>query len=225
MAQGLAIYVVTNFMKTTSLFIALIFTSTFCFADHYTGSITLTNFKGVFTDQQEVDLNWSTMMEFEVDHFEIQRSGDGMNFQDIDSVESKMKISTNDYQLQYNYKDIHPLMGTSYYRVKVVGKNGNINQTPVVQINNSMAEGTRIYPTLIQNNTIFVETDKNLRGAKIEFFDLTGKKISETNWEILSNRQSAQVSKSGMLPTGTYVARLTANGQNVKNQLVIIKSH
>ena len=72
---------------------------------------------------------------------------------------------------------------------------------------------------------VFVETDKNLYKAKIEFFDLSGKKISETSWETLNDRQIAQVSKSGTLPTGTYVARLTSKGQNVKNQLVIIQSH
>jgi hypothetical protein len=125
-----------------------------------------------------------------------------MNFQHIDSVQSKMKITTNDYQLQYNYTDAHPFIGTSYYRVSVIGKNGAINQTPVIQIINSVIEGTRIYPTLVQSNTVFVESDKNLRGAKLEFFDLSGKKISETNWDSLTGRQNVQVSKSGVLPTG-----------------------
>lgn len=187
--------------------------------------ITLTNFKGTFTDQQQVNLSWLTMMESGVDHYEIQRSGDGMSFQTIDSVQSKMKISTSDYQLQYNYTDAQPLTGTSYYRIKVVGKNGDINQTAVVQIINSTMQGTRIYPTLVQNNMVFVESDKNLRGAKMEFFDLSGKKISETNWESLAGRQTVEVSKSGYLPTGTYLARLTANGQNVKTQLMIVQSH
>ncbi len=50
-----------------------------------------------------------------------------------------------------------------------------INQSPVVQINNIRDDGTRIYPTLIQNNMVFVESDKNLREAKMEFFDLSGK--------------------------------------------------
>jgi hypothetical protein len=187
--------------------------------------LTLSNFKGVFTDQKEVDLSWITIMESDVDHYEIQRSGDGMNFQAIDSVQSKMNISTNDYDLQYNYTDSHPLMGTSYYRIKVVGKDGNTNQSPVVQMNNTMVAGTRIYPTLIQNNMVFVESDKNLHGVKMEFFDLQGKKISETDWETLNSRQNVQISKSGILPTGTYVARLTADGQNVKSQLVIVQSH
>jgi hypothetical protein len=72
---------------------------------------------------------------------------------------------------------------------------------------------------------VFVESDKNLKGAKMEFFDLSGKKISETNWESLEGRQTVEVSKTGYLPTGTYLARLTANGQNVKTQLMIVQSH
>jgi len=212
-------------MKTISLIITLTIKISFSFADPSFGSLTLTDFKGVFTDQQVVDLNWLTMMESGVDYFEIQRSGDGMNFQNIDSVDSKMKISTNDYQLHYSYRDIHPLTGTSYYRIKVVGKNGNINQTPVVQINNNPFEGTRIYPTLVQNNMIFVESDKNLRSVKIEFFDISGNKLNETNWNMLTGRQNVQISRSGSLPTGTYVVRMTANGQYVKNQLIIVQTH
>ena len=218
-------------MKTILSFIALIITTTFSHAgitsngDPLGGNIVLTNFKGLFSENQDVDLSWSTMMESNIEYFEIQRSGDGMNFEDIDSVMSQMNITTNVYQLQYNYTDTHPLMGTSYYRVKVVGKNGYINQSPVVQIINIPSVGTRIYPTLIQNNMVFVESDKNLRGAKLEFFDLSGKKISETDWENLNVRQNVQVSKSGILPTGTYIARLTANGQNIKNQVVIVQSH
>jgi PA14 domain len=188
--------------------------------------ITLVNFKGIFTDQQEVDLSWNTMMENDVDHYEIERSGDGMTFQDLLSVPSKMKISTSDYQLQYSTTDAHPLLGTSYYRVKLISKNGTTNQSPVIQINNTnQNQDTKIYPTLIQNNMVFVESDKNLREARMEFFDLSGRKISETYLGSSTGRQTVQVSKSGNLPTGTYLARLTSNGQIVKNQLVIVQSH
>jgi|SRR5450631_480162 len=238
-------------MKTTLLFAALIIATTSSRAAGYdsydptdsgtislsgntelgennlsTGvSITLTNFKGVVTDNLSVDLSWATMMESGVKYFEIERSADGINYQDIDSIKSKMNISTHDYQLLYNYSDVHPLTGTSYYRVKVVGKNGYNNQSPVVLIKNSQADGTKIYPTIIQNNMVFVESEKNLRSAKIEFFDLSGKKISETNWATLIGTQNIQVSTSGVLPHGTYLARLTANGQNVKTQLLIVQSH
>ena len=188
-------------------------------------SVNLTSIKGELTDNQSVDISWSTIMESGVAYFAVQRSVDGIDFIDIDSVASKMNISTHVYELLYDYQDVHPLAGISYYRVKVVGKNGYTTESPVVFVNYSQDLGTKIYPTLIQNNMVFVESDKNLRAAKFEFFDLSGKKISETNWDSLNGKQSIQVSKSGFLPTGTYVARLTANGQNIKTQLVIVQSH
>ena len=209
-------------MKTILLSFALMFTAVLTFAGG-TPAVIFKNFKGVVNEQQ-IDLSWATMMESGVNYYEIQRSGDGMNFLDIDQIESKMTISTNDFQLNYQYADAHPLPGTSFYRIQIVGKDGSIYQTPVVEIINSATTGTRIYPTVVQNNTLFVESDKNLREVKMEFFDLSGNKISETNWSSLNGRQVVQVSKAGKLATGTYVVRMTANGQNVKSQLVIVQN-
>jgi hypothetical protein len=209
-------------MKTILLSFVLIFTGALSYAGG-TPAVVFKNFKGVVIDQQ-IELSWATMMESGIDYYEIQRSGDGMNFVDIDQMDSKMTISTNDFQLNYQYADAHPLPGTSFYRIQIVGKDGSINQTTVVQVINSAITGTRIYPTVVQSNSLFIESDKNLREVKMEFFDLSGNKISETNLPSLNGRQTVQLSKGGNLPTGTYVARLTANGQNVKSQLVIVQN-
>jgi hypothetical protein len=209
-------------MKTILLSFLLIFTGVLCYAGG-SPAVIFKNFKGVVYDQQ-IDLSWATMMESGIDHYEIQRSGDGSNFVDLDQIDSKMTINTNDFQLNYQYADAHPLPGTSFYRIQIVGKDGSINLTTVVQVINSVLTGTRIYPTVIQNNTMYVETDKNLREVKMEFFDISGNKISETNWSSLNGRETVQISKAGKIPTGTYVARLTANGQNVKSQLVIVQN-
>ena len=189
-------------------------------------SINLSNFRGSCKDQYVVDLSWATVMERDVDHFDVLRSGDGIHFDKIDTVDSKMTINTSDYQLNYSYTDSHPLSGTTYYKIRVVGKNGGVNQSPVIQINiMKTGEVTKFYPTLIQNNFIYVESGKTLRAAKLEVFDLSGKKISETNWPVLNGKENAQISTSGSVPSGTYVIRLTASGETVKTQLVIVQSH
>jgi hypothetical protein len=220
-------------MKTSLLSFALIFASFLSLAesvppgDETTSavlSMTLKNFRGIYNDQK-VDLSWATMMESGVDHYQIQRSSDGINFLDIDQIGSKMTINTNDYQLNYLYVDTHPLSGTSFYRVRVIGKDGSSNQTPVVQIIHSVVTGTRIYPTVVQNNTLYIESDKNLREVKVEFFDFSGNKISETYWSTLNSRQNVQVSKTGHLTSGTYVARLSVNGENIKSQLLVIHTY
>ncbi len=186
-------------------------------------SITLASFDANFSEKGQVDLVWNTMMELNVDHFEIQRSGDAMNFQSIDTVRSKMKSNTNSYQLQYSFTDVKPLSGISYYRIAVVGKNGNTYQSTIVRISNNTASETKIYPTLVQNNIVYVESDKNLRNVKMEFYDLSGNIISQTSWASVTGKQNVQVSKSGNLHHGTYIARLTANGDVIKNQIVIIQ--
>jgi hypothetical protein len=170
-----------------------------------------------------VELTWKTMMEKGIDHYEIERSGDGFNFTEIGSMPTKTTISTNSYQLAYNFTDEQPLPGISYYRLRVVGRDNYTNQSEIVQINNHQVQGTKIYPTLIQNNMVFVQTDKPLRNARLEFFDLSGKKLSETSWESLSGRQNCRISGMGRLPAGTYVARLTSNGEPVKNQMLIVR--
>jgi hypothetical protein len=209
-------------MKTILLSFALIFTGVLSYAGG-SPAIVFKNFKGE-VNYQQIDLTWATMMESGIDHFTIQRSGDGMNFYDIDQIDSKMTINTNDYQLNYQYADAHPLQGTSFYRIQIVGKDGSVIQTSVLEITNITFTGTRMYPTVVQSNTLFIESDKILREVRMEFFDLSGNKISETDWSSLNGRQAVQVSKAGNLATGTYVARLTANGQNVKSQLVIVQN-
>jgi hypothetical protein len=184
--------------------------------------VTFAGFEGNLRSNHEVDLSWNTMMERDIDHYEVERSSDGLDFAEIGSLPCKTTINTNAYQLNYQFTDNSPLPGTSYYRIKVIGKDNYVNLSPIVQINNNQIQGIKIFPTVIQNNTVFVETDKTLRAARLEFFDLSGKKISETAWESLNGRQSCRVSGAYHLPAGTYVARLTANGQSVKNQLVVI---
>jgi len=212
-------------MKTIIFLATLILTSRLTFAGDPSASVTLNNFNGNISDHQQVELSWKTMMESNIIRYEIQRSGDGMYFQVVDSIDSKMEINTNDYQLVYTYTDTKPLPGTSFYRIRVVGKDGYSNLSVVIQINNNINEGTKIYPTLVQNNTVFVESDKTLRSVKMEFFDLSGYKISETDLTSLSGRQNIQVSKSGKLHNGPYVARLSSNGETIKNQMVMIQSN
>lgn len=171
-------------------------------------------------------LEWKTMMEMKVDHYIVQRSDDGIHFQNLGIVHSKMTDSTHDYQLDYTYIDASPLPGTTYYRLQIVDESGNSNFSDIIRAINAQANGLKIYPTVVQNTNLFVETDKPIRNARLEIFDLSGKKLSETSWETLSGRQSLQPANNmSAIATGTYLARLSSQGQTLLNQLLIIQSH
>jgi len=166
------------------------------------------------------------MMEMKVDYFNIQRSSDGMHFENIGQMDSKMTTTTNAYELNYDFTDASAAPGTSYYRLQIVDRNGFSSYSDVIPISNRQIEGIKIYPTVVHNTNLFVETDKPIRNAKLEFFDLSGKKIGETNWETLNGRQSLQpVNNMKAVATGTYVARLSSHGETLVNQLLIFQTH
>jgi len=188
--------------------------------------ITITQFNGESVNTHDTRLVWNTIMEAKVDYFNIQRSTDGVHFENIGQVESKMTSTTNDYELNYDFTDADAVPGTSYYRLQIVDRNGFSNYSDVIHISNKTIEGIKIYPTVINNTNLFVETDKSIKNAKLEFFDMTGKKIGETNWENLNGRQSLQpVSNMNSLATGTYVARLSSHGETILSQLLIFQKH
>ena len=187
-------------------------------------SVTLTQFIGQSLPTKSNFLEWKTIMEMKVNYFAVQRSADGSQFQTIGQIYSKMTDTTHTYDLDYTFTDQSPLPGTSYYRLQIVGKNGATKYSDVIHLSNNEISGLKIYPTVIHNTNFFVETDKTLKNAKLELYDLSGKKLSETNWETLNGRQSVQPGNN-MLATGTYVARLSAHGETVLNQLLIIQSH
>ncbi|MBS1599128.1 MAG: T9SS type A sorting domain-containing protein [Bacteroidetes bacterium] len=205
-----------------------IFTLFFTLALAITGlsQITISQFTGQSVSSHDTHLIWKTMMETKIDYFNIQRSDDGMNFENIGQVDSKMSMNTNSYELNYDFSDANAVPGTSYYRLQIVSRNGFSNYSDVIQISNRQIEGIKIYPTVISNTNMFVETDKPIRNAKLEFFDLSGKKVGETNWEVLDGRQSLQpMSNMKAVATGTYVARLSSQGETIVSQLMIFQTH
>jgi hypothetical protein len=165
------------------------------------------------------------MMEAYNQYFQIERSGDGISYQSLAQVATQQTDSTHDYELNYSYTDKSPLPGTSYYRLEMVDKYGFSSYSKIITVQNQDVQGVRIFPTVVQNNSLFVETDKSIRNAKMEVYDLSGKKISETVWQELSGRQNFTVSNgTGRISTGAYVVRLTANGENLVHQLILLQS-
>ena len=190
-------------------------------------NLNLTQFNAEALANRSTLLEWKTMMEMKVDYYIIQRGTDAIQFQNIGRIDSKMNDSTKAYELQYDYTDQSPLPGISYYRLQIVDRSGFSKYSDVVMVtNDDQVHGIKIFPTLVQNTNFFVETDKTLKNAKLELFDLSGKKISETEWASLSGRQILQAGNNkAYVATGTYVAHLTANGQTVMNQILIIQAH
>jgi hypothetical protein len=78
-----------------------------------------------------VELNWATSGEIDNDHFEIERSVDGINFSTIGKVNGNGNSSI---QQTFLFTDHHPIGGTNYYRLKQVDNNQMFTHTRIISV-------------------------------------------------------------------------------------------
>src|SRR5205814_7357750 len=99
-----------------------------------TGSILPTGlvyFKGRNLEKNNI-LQWATSTEFNNDHFDLERSGDGRGFQTIARIAGTgSSISKTDY----NYTDLLAPDQLSYYRLRQVDLAGSFKYSPIITIN------------------------------------------------------------------------------------------
>lgn len=79
-------------------------------------------------------LEWNTLLEENNKGFEIQRSLDGKNWEEIGYSNSKSENGYSKVKLIYNFIDNNPEAGTNYYRLKQVDYNGNFAYSQVRQV-------------------------------------------------------------------------------------------
>jgi hypothetical protein len=187
--------------------------------------LTLAAFNGQVLQNGAVLLDWNTIMEIDNNYFSVQRSGDGVNFEPLVQVPTKQTDTTSTFELQYAYTDPSPLPGTSYYRLQIVDNYGFSSYSKVLQISKEDMQGVKIYPTVVTNSNLTLETDKPIKDARLELFDLSGKKINETDWAAVSGRQSFNLTANSRLASGAYVLLLTSDGNNLLHQLIIVQSN
>lgn len=95
-------------------------------ASGVTSSVTLPvildGFTAVLDNDHTVTLDWNTQLEVNFSHFTIQRSADGVNWEDIGTVQAKGNSAV---QTDYSFTDEQPLTGTNYYRLALVNMDGS----------------------------------------------------------------------------------------------------
>lgn len=143
--------------------------------------VKLTGFSASITKKETVLLKWETALEFDNDKFIIQRSTDGINFQNLAEVKgSGNSIKKNSYE----YEDLSSSADNIiYYRLKQVDMDGTATISKVVMVNNKKTTGTiTAFPNPItsSNNTIQLKgiPSKDVTYNNIRLTDMNGRKVS-----------------------------------------------
>jgi hypothetical protein len=143
-------------------------------------SMTLLTFDGE-AQGSTVELKWLTANENENELFDIERSADGISFA---SIGTKPGAGNSNEVLSYSYRDNSPLIGTNYYRVKLVNSSGAEEYSMITPVNIESAGMADIKISAAQPNPFVKDfqveyiVPKN-GNAHVKFMSVTGEIVME----------------------------------------------
>lgn len=170
--------------------------------------VSITSFKSEQRGNSNV-LTWITAAEINNAGFEIERSNNGANFSSIGYVNSKADNGNSNQTLNYSFTDNKPLVGTNYYRLKQVDKDGKYTYSEVVAVKGakpSQLDVVSVYPnptTSILNIALSApKTDK----VTYVISDVSGRVIitQQVNVFVGNNLHNINVAN---LSKGTYTIK------------------
>lgn len=155
-----------------------------------------------------VMLTWKTATELNNDYFTIERSSNGIDYEDIATVKGS---GTTKEIMSYEFTDTSPLNGRSYYRLTQTDFDGKFETfKPVaVEVELSQEPLLSVFPNPITGNIINVYFSKPEEGA-LELLDNRGNKILGEMTDGFSD--NIQLALNTTLPPGLYYLKYkTAN--------------
>jgi hypothetical protein len=170
--------------------------------------IELISFTGQSTDEG-VLLKWSTSMEKNFDHFEIERSSNGVTFEYVSSVDGKggMAVKT-DYMLV----DGTARIGRYYYRLKNVDLDDTYDYSKVIVVLAGDQSTIALYPNPVRDKKLSVVIPQQYSTARILINDQVGNAVYQS--DLSQGEQSIQLQES--LNQGFYIARVMLPGEAPK---------
>jgi len=176
------------------------------------------------SEDANVLLNWTTSSEQNTDHFDVQRSIDGRSYTTLGQVHSKSQNGNSSTPLYYAFTDKVPIAGnTSYYRLRVVDKDGTITYSNVIRMNAQGETGAlRIYPTLVDQQKIWIAPSSTIKGVTVDVYSMNGARMQEQQFSQISGGQTVALQLRNGLPRGMYLVSVRDGEQVIATQKIII---
>jgi hypothetical protein len=179
----------------------------------------INQFNGSYADGL-IQLGWSTYSEINIDHFDVERSTDGINFRKISKIAAasgQLNSNTN-----YNFLDITAQRGTNYYRLAMIDNNGNYVYSKSIMLNVDI-KGISVmivYPNPFSRRVqIRVNSDLAEKVA-INILNNNGVLMSSQQAQTQVGDNNITISKVDALPGGIYYIEVVSSTRSLKTKVM-----
>lgn len=153
-------------------------------------------FKAKVEHFNKVKLSWTTEQAAAIDYFQLERSQDGRNWEEV----TKVSVTENNSPpTSFQKIDYHPYSGRSYYRLQQVTKNGAAQYAPIQEVTIALNAVVNIYPNPAQDEIFVVHEQADNLPLRLQLFNADGKLKKD-----VFVQESRQVVDVADLASGVY---------------------
>jgi hypothetical protein len=181
--------------------------------------VTLTSFTATH-DNGTVKLKWATAVESQNDHFTIERSRNGHDFELVDIVPGNV-----DSNIERNYQlvDTDPFLGTSYYRLSQTDVDGTTEYFPLTNIFVPSYEAALIHPNPSDGEIkINLQHFADSENVTITIFNQRGKEVFSTTIDPNFKTTTSLMLTRDKFTPGIYFVKVRS-GRRVESAKVLIR--
>ncbi|HLP12342.1 MAG TPA: T9SS type A sorting domain-containing protein [Flavobacteriales bacterium] len=188
----------------------------------FTGAlpIELTAFNAILNTNR-VDVTWTTASEINNDYFTIERSQEGLSWDNIAVVAG---AGTSNQELSYQKSDYSPLQGISYYRLKQTDYDGNSSYSEIAVVNNNLATDVAVtpFPNPADGNSIGLEfTGFDNEDVVIVIRDIQGREFCAYRYAVKGNATQLTIPFQNKLAAGMYVVVVSSNDTFATSKITV----
>ncbi len=166
----------------------------------------------------EVELHWATASERNNDHFDLERSTDGVHFEVIGVLKG---AGDTDYETHYYTVDPDPFTGVNYYRLNQWDKDGKGKYSEVISVNilEDFYDMLSVFPNPTTGLTEVIFNSYNKGEATLRVTGADGKVIINTTIETNKGGNQANMDLSGN-GNGIYLVEIITRDKTYKSKLI-----
>lgn len=170
----------------------------------------------------QVDILWMTTSESNIDRFEIERSSNNVNFEEIGTVYGS---GNSENALQYAFTDPHPFNGENYYRIKQVSFNGDFvySYNMSASIYREKKSDLRLIPNPTGPGSVVQIEGSGLASnahVLIEMRTNTGEVVIYDHG-MTDHAGNISTRMSVTLEQGLYIVTVAGEGTGISSQLIV----
>jgi hypothetical protein len=162
---------------------------------------------------EKVAIHWETGSETNNDYFVIERSGNGLDWEEVSRVQGTGNVTS---PRSYSLCDEMPLSGVSYYRLQQVDRDGKITYFDPVIVNvNLETDQVETYPVPTKEELTVLGEEWEL--SHFEVYNLLGQLMNE-RISIVEQSDSKLVLDLSTLPSGAYYLKTKTTVKKIYKQ-------